>query len=146
MDKKTLQNLPGHQIRRLNQISTHLFSKHMQDSGYDITPVQYAALLAIKVMPNSDQVQIANYISYDKVTIGGVVERLQRKGLISRDVNERDKRARILNITNEGIHMISQVDAVIEQIQQDILKMLDEEEQQTLMRLLRKATQSPKEV
>jgi len=146
MDKKTLQNLPGHQIRRLNQISTHLFSKHMQDSGYDITPVQYAALLAIKVMPNSDQVQIANYISYDKVTIGGVIERLQRKGLISRDVNERDKRARILNITNEGIHMISQVEAVIEQIQQDILKMLDEEEQQTLMRLLRKATQSPKEV
>ena len=146
MDKKTLQNLPGHQIRRLNQISTHLFSKHMQDSGYDITPVQYAALLAIKVMPNSDQVQIANYISYDKVTIGGVIERLQRKGLISRDVNERDKRARILNITNEGIHMISQVDAVIEQIQQDILKMLDEEEQQTFMRLLRKATQSPKKV
>ena len=145
MDKKTLQNLPGHQIRRLNQISTCLFSKHMQDSGYDITPVQYAALLAIKLMPNSDQVQIANYISYDKVTIGGVIERLQRKGLISRAVNERDKRARILNITNEGIHMISQVDAVIEQIQQDILKMLDEEEQQTFMQLLRKATQSPNE-
>jgi len=145
MDKKTLQNLPGHQIRRLNQISTHLFSKHMQDSGHDITPVQYAALLAIKVMPNSDQVQIANYISYDKVTIGGVIERLQRKGLISRDVNERDKRARILNITNEGIHMITQVEAVIEQIQQDILKMLDEEEQQTFMQLLRKATQSPNE-
>jgi len=145
MDKKTLQNLPGHQIRRLNQISTYLFSKHMQDAGYDITPVQYAALLAIKVMPNSDQVQIANYISYDKVTIGGVIERLQRKGLISRAVNERDKRARILNITNEGIHMISQVDAVIEQIQQDILKMLDEEEQQTFMQLLRKATQSPNE-
>ena len=145
MDKKTLQNLPGHQIRRLNQISTYLFSKHMQDSGYDITPVQYAALLAIKLMPNSDQVQIANYISYDKVTIGGVIERLQRKGLISRAVNERDKRARILNITNEGIHMISQVDAVIQQIQQDILKMLDEEEQQTFMQLLRKATQSPNE-
>ena len=145
MDKKTLQNLPGHQIRRLNQISTYLFSKHMQDAGYDITPVQYAALLAIKVMPNSDQVQIANYISYDKVTIGGVIERLQRKGFISRAVNERDKRARILNITNEGIHMISQVDAVIEQIQQDILKMLDEEEQQTFLRLLRKATESPKE-
>jgi DNA-binding MarR family transcriptional regulator len=145
MDKKTLQNLPGHQIRRLNQISTYLFSQHMQDSGYDITPVQYAALLAIKLMPNSDQVQIANYISYDKVTIGGVIERLQRKGLISRAVNERDKRARILNITNEGIHMISQVDAVIEQIQQDILKMLDEEEQQTFMQLLRKATQSPNE-
>ena len=117
----------------------------MQDSGYDITPVQYAALLAIKLMPNSDQVQIANYISYDKVTIGGVIERLQRKGLISRAVNERDKRARILNITNEGIYMISQVDAVIEQIQQDILKMLDEEEQQTFMQLLRKATQSPNE-
>ena len=145
MDIKTLQNLPGHQIRRLNQISTNLFSKHMQDSGYDITPVQYAALLAIKLMPNSDQVQIANYISYDKVTIGGVIERLQRKGLISRAVNERDKRARILNITNEGIHMISQVDAVIEQIQQDILKMLDEKEQQTFMQLLRKATQSPNE-
>ena len=145
MDKKTLQNLPGHQIRRLNQISTYLFSKHMQDSCYDITPVQYAALLAIKLMPNSDQVQIANYISYDKVTIGGVIERLQRKGLISRAVNERDKRARILNITNEGIYMISQVDAVIEQIQQDILKMLDEEEQQTFMQLLRKATQSPNE-
>jgi len=146
MDKNTLQNLPGHQIRRLNQISTHLFSQHMQDSGYDITPVQYAALLAINVMPNSDQVQIANYISYDKVTIGGVIERLQRKGLISRAINERDKRARILNITNDGIHMISQVDEVIERIQQDILKMLNEEEQKTFMRLLRKITQPSKEV
>lgn len=145
MDKKTLQNLPGHQIRRLNQISTYLFSKHMQESGYDITPVQYAALLAITVMPNSDQVQIANYISYDKVTIGGVIERLLRKGLISRTVNEKDKRARILNITTDGTYMISRVDEVIDQIQKDILKTLDEKEQKTFIRLLRKATQSPKE-
>lgn len=76
--------MPGHVIRRLNQMSTQVFARRMQEAGIDITPVQFAALDAIKSFPGSDQAGIAAKIAYDRATIGGVIERLLDKGYVER--------------------------------------------------------------
>jgi len=47
--------MPGHLIRRLHQHSTQSFVERTQAVGYDLTPVQYAALEAIYENPGSDQ-------------------------------------------------------------------------------------------
>ena len=42
------QGMAGHLIRRLNQVSTQVFTKGMQAAGYDLTSVQFAAMDAIR--------------------------------------------------------------------------------------------------
>ncbi len=41
------QRMPGHLIRRLHQVSTQVFTRHLQEAGFDLTPVQFAAMDAI---------------------------------------------------------------------------------------------------
>ena len=43
-----IYNYAGHLIRRLNQISTSVFQAGMKEAGQDLTPVQFAALNAIR--------------------------------------------------------------------------------------------------
>ena len=44
MTAQSLQDLPGHLIRRLQQIAVSAFATELERAGSDLTPVQYAAL------------------------------------------------------------------------------------------------------
>ena len=90
------QKMPGHLIRRLHQISVSVFASQAAGAGFDVTSVQFAALSAIEAYPAIDQAGLAGLIAYDRVTIGGVVDRLVQKGYVDRQVSPRDRRAREL--------------------------------------------------
>lgn len=141
-----LQEMPGHLIRRLHQISVAVFSEHVAAAGLNLTAVQYAALSAIAASPGIDQATLAGSIAYDRVTIGGVVDRLVQKGLIDRRTNERDRRARVLHITPEGETVLREIEPVVAGVQRDILVGLSETERATLIALMRKATEAGNEL
>ncbi len=131
--------MAGHLIRRLNQMSTQIFSHRMQAAGYELTPVQFAALDAIHTTPGLDQAAVAAMIAYDRATIGGVIDRLEQKGLITRSISERDRRARKVDLTNEGHRIYSEVLPIVRALQMEILKGLDADEQTEFLRLAEKA-------
>lgn len=135
-----LHDLPGHLIRRMNQISVAIFAAGMIEAGVDLTPVQFAALSVVRENPGIDQATLAGLIAHDRVTLGGVVDRLQAKGLLSRSVSKQDRRARVLEITPAGAALLDAILPAVEEIQDRILAGLSESERATFMTLLRKAT------
>lgn len=76
---KDNNDMPGHLARRFQQIAVAVFLAEVEDAGFDLTPVQYAALATIKANPGLDQVTLAGLIAYDRTTITGVVDRLVQK-------------------------------------------------------------------
>ncbi len=56
-----IHTMPGHLIRRLNQISVALFMDRMAQVGLNLTPVQYAALCAIRNHPGIDQATVSGW-------------------------------------------------------------------------------------
>ncbi|EBA09640.1 MarR family winged helix-turn-helix transcriptional regulator [Sagittula stellata] len=131
--------MPGHLIRRLNQISTQVFSRHMADAGYDLTPVQFAALDAIIDRPGIDQASVAAAIAYDRATIGGVIDRLEQKGLVRREVSRHDRRAREVRPTDDGRTLFEASLPVVTALQDEMLHRLTEAERETFIVLARKA-------
>ena len=131
-------DMAGHLIRRLHQQSTHVFVERTQKEGFDLTPVQFAALGTIYKYPGTDQAFVAENIGYDRATIGGVIDRLEKKGWIRRVVSEQDRRARELSLTAKGYAVLTQVHPIVEDLQKDILDPLEIDEQQQLVNLLRK--------
>src|SRR5262245_33153008 len=91
---KDNNDMPGHLARRFQQIAVAVFLTEVEQAGYDLTPVQFAALAAIRTNPGIDQVSLAGVIAYDRTTITGVVDRLVQKGLLVRHASSRDRRAR----------------------------------------------------
>ena len=73
---------PGHLIRRLQQIAVAIFMSETE--GFNMTPVQYSALLAVEMSPDIDQATLANIIAFDRTTIGKVLSRLESKKWIKR--------------------------------------------------------------
>ncbi|MFV0302183.1 MAG: MarR family winged helix-turn-helix transcriptional regulator [Paracoccus sp. (in: a-proteobacteria)] len=98
--KRILLGRPGYLIRRLNQIHYALF---FEECGHEnITPVQYGVLTAVQHRPGIDQTEISLYLGLDRTTTADVVRRLESKGLLSREVDEQDRRARKVALTPAG--------------------------------------------
>ena len=130
-------DMAGHLIRRLHQQSTTIFAQRTQAAGFDLTPVQFAALDAIHTHPATDQAFVAELFGYDRATIGGVIDRLEKKGWIHRVVSERDRRARELSLTAKGKRVHATLRPVVRGLQKDILEPLNDAEREHFNDLVR---------
>jgi MarR family transcriptional regulator, temperature-dependent positive regulator of motility len=137
--------MPGHLIRRLHQISASIFAERVAEAGFDITPVQFAALCVLEDSPGVDQVTLAGMIAYDRVTIGGVVDRLEQKGLLTRTVSARDRRARELHITEAGVAVQRAILPIVRAAQEVMLSGLGEDERAAFLAMLRTLTEAGNE-
>ena len=134
-----IDDKPGHFARRFQQIAVAIFHTEVEEAGYDLTPVQYAALTSVRTHPGIDQATLAGLIAYDRTTITGVVDRLVQKGLAVREANIRDRRAHVLQVTDEGRRVLRGIEPAVEAAQRIMLRGLAAGEARELMRLLRKA-------
>ncbi|MCA1336325.1 MarR family winged helix-turn-helix transcriptional regulator [Pseudooceanicola marinus] len=123
-----ITGMAGHLIRRLNQHSTHVFQQRTKAAGLDLTPVQFAAMGAVRDNPGIDQAGVAGLIAYDRATIGGVIERLVQKGHLRREVSATDRRARAVYLTEGGAALLAQALPVVAELQAEILTGLTAEE------------------
>ena len=131
--------MAGHLIRRLHQQSTQIFQTQTQSAGFDLTSVQFAAMDAIAQHPAIDQATLAATIGFDRATIGGVIERLEAKGLVQREISALDRRARQLSLSAQGEQLLLSLRPVVEALQADILAPLSPADRETFICLARKA-------
>ena len=139
---QAVYRMPGHLMRRMQQIAVSVFHECVAPSGLDVTPVQYALLKAAQSCPGQDQASLAGAIAYDRTTIGGVIDRLEQKGLLQREISPADRRARIVHLTDDGHAAIARLDPLVLQAQQQMLCGLTAEEATILTGLLAKAVSS----
>jgi len=130
-----LDTLPGHFIRRLQQIAVAVFLQETEPFG--VTPVQYAGLQAVRRMPGMDQRSLARSIGLDTSTMAGVIDRLESRGLMVRSASPDDRRVRLLRLTDEGQALLGQVEPAVLRAQTRMLEPLPKKEQQAFMRMLR---------
>ena len=130
-----LSQMPGHYIRRLQQIAVALFLQETEPFG--LTPVQYAALQEVCRTPGLDQRSLAAAIGLDTSTTGGVVDRLEARQLLRRNPSEHDRRVRLLTPTAEGQALVKAVGPAIARAQDRILAPLPEGEREVFMRMVR---------
>lgn len=130
-----LEEMPGHHIRRLHQIAVAVFLQETETHG--ITPVQYAALQTVVNSPGVDQRTLARTIGFDPSTIGGVVDRLEARGLLARQADPADRRVRLLQPTAAGRALLKAVVPGMLRAQRRMLEPLPPAERREFMRMLR---------
>ncbi len=124
-----IYTMPGHLIRRLNQISASIFQDRMAAMGLDLTSVQYAALSTLAKHPGIDQATLAGMIAYDHP-------------LVARITSARDRRARELALTDSGAALLERVHPEVLAIQPAILSGLSDDERALFMTLAARAAEA----
>lgn len=130
-----IETMPGHYVRRLQQIAVALFLQETGELG--LTPVQYAALQTVANAPDVDQRTLARSIGLDTTTIGGVIDRLESRGLLVRKTTPDDRRVRLLAITDAGKAVLAAAAPSVLRAQARILAPLPAKERKEFMRMLR---------
>jgi len=125
---------PGYLFRRMQQIAVALFIEECR--AFDLTPVQYAALIAIHTHPGIDATRLSAVIAFDRSTLGNVIERLEAKKLIERKPSAGDKRVKLLTLTKAGAALLRDIAPAVEQAQVRMLQPLKAADRKALMALL----------
>jgi DNA-binding MarR family transcriptional regulator len=133
MSMDDIYRKPGHLIRRAQQIAVALME---ECAPVDITPVQYAALIAVRENPDLNAIRLSALVAFDRSTLGNVLERLEAKGLIERAASPRDKRVKVLRLTREGAGTLREVEPAGVKPQERILAPLRPKDQRRFMALL----------
>lgn len=139
-----LDELPGHHIRRLQQIAVAIFLQETEATG--ITPVQYAALQTVANAPGIDQRTLARTIGFDTSTIAGVIDRLQSRGLMQRNASPTDRRVRLLTLTDDGRRLLAETLPGMQRAQARMLAPLPAGDRAEFMRMLRTLVQANNEL
>ena len=127
---------PGHLIRRLQQMAVSVFAQECE--GFDITPVQYAALVALRDNAGIDATRIAALVAIDRSTMGNVLERLEGKGFIERRANPHDKRVKLLKLSRRGARLLADCEPFVRAAQARMLEPLDAAERIQFTQMMRR--------
>jgi DNA-binding MarR family transcriptional regulator len=130
-----LYDMPGHLIRRAQQISVSMFYDVM---GTEVTPIQYAILRTLHAEPGIDQVALAGRVAVDTSTAASTAARLESKGLLTREVRPANRRQRILRLTAAGTALIEEMVPSVHQLRDRMLATLTPAERDQFFDLLRK--------
>ena len=133
---RDLREKAGYLLRRAFQRSQALFTEDTRD--LDITSPQYIILVALALRPGVDQNSLAETVDLDRWTTGDVLARLERRGLLAREVDRSDRRCRKLVLTPAGEELVQELEPTTMRVNDKLLAPLDNEEQREFLRLLRK--------
>ena len=125
---------PGYLFRRMQQIAVAVFVEECR--AFDLTPVQYAALVAIHTHPGIDATRLSAVIAFDRSTLGNVIERLEAKKLVERKPSPQDKRVKLLYLTRSGATVLRDIMPSVDRAQARMLQPLKAADRKTLMALL----------
>ena len=123
-------------IRRASQMAWALFRE--ETGALDVTPVQFSLLVAVSDVPSIDATRLSELICIDRATVGNIVERLESKGLLTRQPDVRDKRIKRLHITAAGQQLVAEVCLVRARIGDRLLSPLTAAERTRFMQLIAK--------
>lgn len=104
---------------------------------HDVTPSQYGVLSCLWGKSHTTPKQIAETLCLETSTISGVLDRMQKKGLIDRVINKEDRREVQVIITEKGSALQGPITEIIDAVNEEVLKDFSHEDILELKNALR---------
>ena len=133
-----LEDQIGHLLRRAHQRASAIFMARF--AALQLTPTQYAALVKIRDEGEVSQNRLGRLTAMDPATMKGVIERLERRGLIVSKADPGDRRRTLWRLTQEGCGLIGRALTAGVATSAETLAPLSPKEQKAFLALLARLT------
>lgn len=117
---------------------TEAFGQRLQGSG--ITRIQWIALYYMKTHQSISQRELSNLMAISDSSAGRLIDRLQRDGLVNRIPSQIDRRVTMIQLTEEGEQLITNLLHVGVEFNEDLMAGVSNEEKIVFQRVLSKMT------
>lgn len=134
--KYILEENIGHLLRRANQRHSAIFQDLIGTA--QLTPTQFSVLAKLDEIYECSQNELGRLTGMDPATTQGVIKRLLDRAMVSRHALIGDRRRKLLRISSYGKKVITSSYENAHLITKKTLAALTIEEQNTLLRMLKK--------
>jgi len=110
--------------------------------SYNIGSGQYIFLIALYKKEGISQEQISEYLKVDKATTARAIKRLEKEGYIRRDIDENDKRAYKIYLTQKALNIKSELYDVLNKWENMLSSGLSENEKEVFPKMLKNMAES----
>src|SRR3546814_6825119 len=137
-------SMPGHLLRRCQQIGVAVFLDECR--AFELTPLQYSVLAALERFGPMEQVSLGGVTALDRTTVIVVLTKLEEAGMVTRAPSEKDRRAKIVTLSEAGQRMVAEVRQSVIEAQQRMLAPLNMPEREPLLAHLRQMEEGNNEL
>jgi len=131
-----IENSPGFLLAKCHKKAFQRFKEKLEP--YNLTPPQMAALSFLWKKDGISQVQLGDLMGADRTTVSGIIDRLEKRGLVVRKGSPSDRRSFTLYITEKGKSLQEELSVLAREHNNYLKKCLPEGEGEELVRLLKK--------
>lgn len=110
---------------------TRLIEPMLADE-YDLTAVNWRVLAVVGRYGPLSAKEVAQYTSTDAFFVSRSIVQLVKKGYMTRDVDDRDRRRSVLQLTKKGDVVKQEIEAVLSSIENELLRGLSAQERVNL--------------
>lgn len=125
-------------VNILNSKIKKCFIDRLQNNGINITPEQYLVLDILWEKQSLSQQNIADIIQKDKNSVTKIIDSLEKKNLVNRVVDTKDRRINKIELTEEGLALEKITTEVAINFMNDTIKDIDTQDLDKLVEVMRK--------
>jgi DNA-binding MarR family transcriptional regulator len=136
VDTSYLEGLIGYNARRAALAVIEVFLQRM--AVYDLRPVDFSVLSLITHNSGITSRQLCNALGILPPNLVGMINALEKRGLVHRQPHPRDGRAMGLHLTASGQELMRGAERTAAELEAQVAGRLSPAEARTLIRLLKK--------
>ena len=140
VDASCVETLLGYNERRAALAVIDVFLQRM--APYKLRPVDFSVASMIVHNPGITSRQLCSTLGILPPNLVGMINALEKRGLIDKRAHPSDGRANGLHASAEGIALLQQAQAAALALEDEVASNLTASERKTLLRLLKKVYQA----
>ena len=124
----------GFLLAKAHQRGWALFSSEI--GHYDLTPPQFSVLAFLWKQDGLTQTELSDKTQIDRTTLGGLIDRLEKQGMVVRQPHPQDRRAHLVCLTEKAHELTTELSRIAQNVLQRFVAGLSEHDQHELLRML----------
>lgn len=136
MQQDKLENALGYALAKSQRKFYQLLRKGLAD--YNLTPPQFGLLASLWERDGLSQGELGLILDVDRTTLTGIIDRLEKSGLVQREVDPLDRRSKLIYLTALGRQYEERVMPVAQEVNHFFSQKFSPEELEKFLVLLKK--------
>ncbi|MEU7873422.1 MarR family winged helix-turn-helix transcriptional regulator [Dactylosporangium sp. NPDC049140] len=123
-------------ISRTFARSSGLLAAGFEASGHGLRSYHYRLLAALEEFGPASQADLGRGTGIDRSDVTGALSELESRGLVERSVDPEHKRRNVVTITPAGLEQLLELDQVIDDVQEQVLRPLTDAQRRQFIALM----------
>ena len=133
-----VDNAIGFWIHRVYQATRNEMFRAFREVGEDVTPEQWAVLIRLWERDGRTQSELSDATFRDRPTMSRILDGMQERGLLEREVDPSDSRVRIVRLTRRGKALQKKLVPIVQRLVERLVEGVHEADLITTRATLRK--------